>query len=103
MNTEGPRVLADRLLASLNERGPYNTVSILEPGSPIAADSIVIDSECVRLDPGRRAKGYSVGFGAGQSTVSVSGSVKNHAGSIACDVQAAAARRHRRRRRGFAR
>jgi hypothetical protein len=82
MTSEGPRVLAERLVATLTELGPYTTITTGEPEAPVPPGSIVIDGKFTKIDPGSRAKRYLVGFGAGKSTVTVTGSVKDQAGVV---------------------
>lgn len=77
MQNEGPRVLADRLAATLRESGPFKDVRVLEAGEDVPGDALVIEGKFVTIDPGSRAKRYFAGFGAGKSSVKVTGSVKD--------------------------
>ncbi|MEP7309039.1 MAG: DUF4410 domain-containing protein [Acidobacteriota bacterium] len=45
------------------------------------AGALVVDGKFTELDPGSRAKRYFVGFGAGKSGVTVSGTVKTSDGT----------------------
>jgi hypothetical protein len=82
MQTEGPRMLAERFVAKLQELGPFAEVSVLESGGSAPDDAIVVEGKFTELDPGSRAKRYFVGFGAGKSGVTVAGSVKAADGTL---------------------
>ena len=80
MQNEGPRVLGERFVATLQELGPYKVVRTLKPGEAKPDDALIVEGKFLTLDPGSRAKRYFAGFGAGKSSVKVSGSVKDAAG-----------------------
>jgi len=81
IKTEGPKVLAEEFVKQLKSLGPYATVSAVETEAPRSA-ALVLEGKFTKIDPGSRAKRYLVGFGAGKSTVSISGSVKDGAGAL---------------------
>ncbi len=82
MQSEAPKVLADRFVTALKESGPYTDVSLLDAGAAAPPDAIVVEGKFTALDPGSQAKRYFVGFGAGKSMVGVSGSVKTSEGKV---------------------
>jgi Domain of unknown function (DUF4410) len=82
LQTEGPKALADSLVASLNEEGGFKGASLAEGASTDAASTLVVEGQFTELDPGSRAKRYFVGFGAGKAAVAVSGTVKDGAGTL---------------------
>jgi len=82
IKSEGPKVLAEQFVTTLKERGPYTTVSSTDVDTAAPAGSIVVEGKFTTIDPGSRAKRYFVGFGAGKSTVSVSGTVKDSTGAV---------------------
>ena len=77
MQNEGPRVLAERLAATLTESKAFKAVTVAKGDEPVPAGGVVIEGKFVTLDPGSRAKRYFAGFGAGKSSVEVAGSVKD--------------------------
>ena len=80
MQNEGPRVLAERFVATLEKGGPFKKVAVLKADEAVPEGAIVIEGKFVTLDPGSRAKRYFAGFGAGKSSVKVAGSVKDASG-----------------------
>jgi hypothetical protein len=80
MQNEGPRVLAERFVSSLEKDGPFKAVHALKADEAIPDGAIVIDGTFVTIDPGSRAKRYFAGFGAGKSSVAVKGTVKDATG-----------------------
>ena len=80
MQNEGPRVLAERFVSALEKRGPFKSVLVAKPGEPLPEGALIVEGKFVTLDPGSRAKRYFAGFGAGKSSVKVSGVVKDSAG-----------------------
>jgi hypothetical protein len=80
MQNEGPRVLAERFTATLKEGGPFKGTQTLTADEAPPANALVIEGKFLTLDPGSRAKRYFAGFGAGKSSVSVSGVVKDATG-----------------------
>jgi uncharacterized protein DUF4410 len=82
MQNEGPRVLAERFVSRLEKSGPFKSVRALQPGEQAPDGALVVSGKFVTLDPGSRAKRYLAGFGAGKSSVKVSGSVKDSSGRI---------------------
>ena len=49
-------------------------------GSPRPGGTLLVEGKFVQLDPGSRTKRYFAGFGAGKSSVKVSGTVKDSTG-----------------------
>ena len=80
MQNEGPRVLAERFVATLS-KGPFTTVRALAADEAVPAGALVVEGKFVTLDPGSRAKRYFAGFGAGKSSVKVTGAVKDASGA----------------------
>jgi hypothetical protein len=80
MKTDGPRVLAERFVATLEKGGPFKKVAELKADEPVPEGAIVVEGKFLTIDPGSRAKRYFAGFGAGKSSVKVSGAVKDAAG-----------------------
>jgi hypothetical protein len=79
MQSEGPKVLAERFVATL-QNGPFKAVQTLKADEPVPDGAIVVEGRFVTMDPGSRAKRYFAGFGAGKSSVAVTGSVKDASG-----------------------
>jgi hypothetical protein len=77
MQNEGPRVLAERLAATLTESKSFKQVQVAKDGDAVPPGGVVIEGKFLTLDPGSRAKRYFAGFGAGKSSVEVAGSVKD--------------------------
>jgi hypothetical protein len=75
MQEQGPKMLAEHFVAKLKELGPFTDVASAEAGSGGVADALVVDGKFTGIDPGSQAKRYLVGFGAGKSSVSVSGTL----------------------------
>jgi len=80
MQNEGPRVLADRFVATLTKEGGFKAARIVQAGETVPDGAIVVEGKFVTLDPGSRTKRYFAGFGAGKSSVKVAGSVKDSTG-----------------------
>jgi hypothetical protein len=80
MTREGPRVLADRFVATLQASGPFKQVSVADGEAGVPSGALVVEGKFITIDPGSRTKRYFVGFGAGKSSVKVSGVVKDAAG-----------------------
>jgi hypothetical protein len=80
MQSEGPRVLAERFVATLEEGGPFKSARALATGEAVPDGALVIEGKFVTLDPGSRTRRYLIGFGAGKSSVKVTGAVKDSAG-----------------------
>lgn len=80
MQNEGPRVLAERFLATLEKSGPFKSVRVLAAGEAVPEGALVVEGKFVALDPGSRTKRYFAGFGAGKSSVKVAGAVKDSTG-----------------------
>jgi Domain of unknown function (DUF4410) len=80
MQNEGPRVLGERFVATLEKSGPFKAVRALKADEAVPAGALVVSGKFVTLDPGSRAKRYLAGFGAGKSAVKVAGTVKDSAG-----------------------
>jgi hypothetical protein len=82
MTREGPTVLAERFAATLEESGPFKAVHTLSADEAAPAGAIVVEGKFVTIDPGSRTKRYLVGFGAGKSSVKVTGVVKDATGKV---------------------
>ena len=80
MTREGPRVLSERFVSELTASGPFKAVRALTAEEPVPEGALVIEGKFVTIDPGSRAKRYFVGFGAGKSSVKVTGVVKDSTG-----------------------
>jgi hypothetical protein len=80
MRSEGPRVLAERFVATLQTSGPFKGVRVLKADEAVPDGALVVDGKFVTIDPGSRAKRYFAGFGAGKSSVKVTGTVKDSSG-----------------------
>jgi hypothetical protein len=82
MQADGARMLGDRFVAKLKELGPFSEVSVLGSDATVPTDAVIVEGKFTELDPGSRAKRYFVGFGAGKSGVTVSGSIKTADGTL---------------------
>lgn len=80
LQADGPRLLAERLVARLKETGAFTEVSLAQ--GPAPADALLVEGRFVELDPGSRAKRYFAGFGAGKSAITVTGTVRSSDGSV---------------------
>jgi hypothetical protein len=80
MQSEGPRVLGDRFVATLQKLGPFKSARVLKAEEATPDGTLVIEGQFVAIDPGSRAKRYFAGFGAGKSSVKVTGVVKDSSG-----------------------
>ncbi len=80
MQNEGPRVLAERFVSTLEKSGPFKSVRVLNAGEALPDGALVVEGKFVTIDPGSRAKRYFAGFGAGKSSVKVAGAVKDSTG-----------------------
>ena len=76
-----PKVLGENFVAALKELGPFGAVSLAAADAPAPTGSIIVDGKFTKIDPGSRTKRYFVGFGAGKSAVSVTGTVKDATGT----------------------
>ena len=79
MQNEGPRVLSERFVATL-QGGPFKSVQALKADEALPAGALVVEGKFLTIDPGSRAKRYFAGFGAGKSSVEVAGVVKDATG-----------------------
>jgi hypothetical protein len=80
MKSEGPRVLNERFVATLEKSGPFASVRALSDTGTVPAGALVVEGKFVTFDPGSRTKRYLAGFGAGKSSVKVVGAVKDSTG-----------------------
>jgi hypothetical protein len=80
MQNEGPRVLGERFVATLEKGGPFKAVRVLKADEAAPDGALVVEGKFVTLDPGSRTKRYFAGFGAGKSSVKVVGAVKESTG-----------------------
>jgi hypothetical protein len=79
IQNEGPRMLAERFAATL-EKGPFQSVRVLAAGDAVPAGALLVEGTFDTIDPGSRTKRYFAGFGAGKSSVKVSGTLKDASG-----------------------
>jgi hypothetical protein len=79
MQSEGPRVLSERFVATL-QGGPFKGAQVLKADEAVPDGALVVEGRFVTMDPGSRAKRYFAGFGAGKSAVAVAGTVKDASG-----------------------
>ncbi|HWT46682.1 MAG TPA: DUF4410 domain-containing protein [Vicinamibacterales bacterium] len=82
MQEEGPKVLAEKFASALREKDLFKAVKVAADGDAVEGPAIVIEGKFVTLDPGSRAKRYFAGFGAGKSSVKVTGTVKDATGKM---------------------
>jgi Domain of unknown function (DUF4410) len=80
MQNEGPRVLGERFVSTLEKGGPFKSVRGLKADETVPEGALVVEGRFVTLDPGSRAKRAFPGFGAGKSSVKIVGSVKDSTG-----------------------
>ena len=80
MQNEGPRVLAERFLVTLEKGGPFKSVRVLKGDEAAPEGALVVEGKFLTIDPGSRTKRYFAGFGAGKSSVMVAGAVKDLTG-----------------------
>ncbi len=80
IQNEGPRVLAELFVSTLQKSGPFKSVRMLKPDEAVPEGALVVEGKFVTLDPGSRTKRYFAGFGAGKSSVKVAGTVQDSAG-----------------------
>jgi hypothetical protein len=80
MQSEAPRVLAERFLATLEKSGPFKAARIMKADEPVPENALVVEGKFVTIDPGSRVKRYLGGFGAGKSSVKATGVVKDSSG-----------------------
>ena len=80
MQNDGPRVLAERFVSTLEKSGPFKSVRVLKADEAVPDGSLVVEGKFDTLDPGSRTKRYFGGFGAGKSSVKVVGAVKDSTG-----------------------
>lgn len=79
MQNEGPRVLGEKLVATL-AASPFKAARVAADGEAVAPDSLIVEGTFVTIDPGSRSKRFLAGFGAGKSSVKVVGTVKDASG-----------------------
>ncbi len=82
MQEEGPKVLASRFVAALEGKDLFKAVRVAAENDTPEDPALVIEGKFVTLDPGSRAKRYFAGFGAGKSSVKVTGTVKDASGKV---------------------
>lgn len=80
IKSEGPRMIAETLLADLPAGAPFPSVS--ESKEPAPPGALVLEGTIDRIDPGSRAKRYWAGFGAGKSGITVSGRLLDAQGTV---------------------
>ena len=90
MQTEGPNLLAEALIATLKEQGGFKDATVGSvangggeaPPADAGGSTLIVEGQFTELDPGSRVKRYFVGFGAGKAAVAVSGTVKDGSGKL---------------------
>jgi len=82
IQTTGPQLLADALMAKLRELGPYTKVDIVTSVETKPSCEVNLEGRFAEINPGSRAKRYFVGFGAGKSELAVAGSVFDSMGNL---------------------
>jgi hypothetical protein len=83
MQTEGPKYLAEALIAKLKDEGGFKGGTAGTADAPPAeANTLIVEGQFTELDPGSRAKRYFVGFGAGKAAVTVKGTIKDGSGKL---------------------
>jgi len=80
MQNEGPRVLAERFVSTLEKSGPFKSVRVLKAEETVPDGTLLVEGKFVTLDPGSRTKRSLGAFGAGKSSVKVVGTVKDSTG-----------------------
>jgi hypothetical protein len=80
MQNEGPRVLGERFVATLEQSGSFKSVRALKADEAVPEGALLVQGKFLTLDPGSRTKRYLAGFGAGKSSVKVAGTVQDSAG-----------------------
>ena len=80
MQNEGPRVLAERFVSTLEKGGPFKSARVFNADEKAPERALFVEGKFVALDPGSRTKRYFAGFGAGKSSVKVVGAVKDSTG-----------------------
>jgi len=80
LQQDGPKFLADALVAAIKEEGGFKGAQV--GGDNAGDDALIVEGEFTELDPGSRAKRYFVGFGAGKAAVAVAGTVKDAKGTL---------------------
>jgi len=82
MQDQGPKVLAEKFATALQEKDLFKSVKVAADGDAVEGPAIVVEGKFITLDPGSRAKRYFAGFGAGKSSVKVTGTVKDASGKV---------------------
>lgn len=80
MQNEGPRVLAESFAEELRKEKSFKDVRVLKGDEAVPDGALMVEGKFLTLDPGSRAKRYWAGFGAGKSSVKVSGVVRDASG-----------------------
>ena len=94
MQNEGPRVLAERFVSTLEKGGPFKSARVFNADEKAPERALFVEGKFVALDPGSRTKRYFAGFGAGKSSVKVVGAVKDSTGRTLAHLRSASHRRH---------
>lgn len=87
MQNEGPRVLVEQFSATLKAGSPFKAIQVLKADDAAPEGTLVVEGKFLTMDPGSRAKRYFAGFGAGKSSVEVSGAVKDSTGRTLATFQ----------------
>ena len=83
IQAEGPRMLADTLIAAVQESRVFKGAVVAADGDALPEGAlIVVEGTFMKIDPGSRAKRYFAGFGAGKSSVEVAGTVSTGDGKL---------------------
>jgi hypothetical protein len=73
--------LADHIVLGL-KGSRFKAAAVSKEGGTNGEDVLIVEGRFVQIDPGSRAKRYFVGFGAGKSSVKVTGTVKDGTGRL---------------------
>jgi hypothetical protein len=80
MQEQGPKVLSTRFVDALQGKDVFKAVRVAAENDALDEPAIVVEGKFVTLDPGSRTKRYFAGFGAGKSSVKVTGTIKDASG-----------------------
>src|SRR3954452_18420199 len=56
MQSEAPRVLAERFVATLQKSGPFKAARLMNADEKIPENSLIVEGKFVTIDPGSRVK-----------------------------------------------
>ena len=81
MQQQGPALLAETIASKLSKGGGFKSASVAT-SADLPDHALIVEGTFVTIDPGSRAKRYFAGFGAGKSSVEVSGHVNDSHGLV---------------------